>query len=190
MTPMLGIMASQISGHLYTLTGNYDSIQTVSVGSGGQSTITFSSIPTTYKHLQIRSIARGANADTQTTLTIRLNSDSGSNYSYHRLIGIGSSASASGGSSVTYSYFYFGSSGTTAGTNVFGVSIIDLLDYTNTSKNKTLRFLGGTDANGAGGVSLCSGAWYNTAAVSTITLTADGGGNFDQYSHFALYGIK
>jgi hypothetical protein len=174
LSPILGIFASS---QLVALPSSYESIATTTVGSGGASTITFSSIPSTYQHLQIRSIARGPNADTQTTLRIRLNSDTGSNYSYHRLIGTGSAASSTGGGAFDYSYFYFGSSGTTTGSNVFGVSVIDILDYANTSKNTTLRFLGGIDSNGDGGVGLGSSAWYNTAAVNTLTLSADGGGN-------------
>jgi len=187
LSPILGIWASQ---NYPRITNSYESISTVSVGSGGTSTITFSSIPSTYKHLQLRSIARGPNGDVQTTFLVRFNSDSGNNYSYHRFMSDGSSASSTGLGSYNSMALYWGASGTTTGSNVFGASVLDLLDYQNTSKNKTVRFLGGTDNNGSGGLGLGSGAWYNTSAVSTLTIIADGGGNFAQYSQFALYGIR
>jgi hypothetical protein len=51
--PILGIIASAITGNLVTT--SYESIETVTVGSGGSATVlTFSSIPATYTHLQIR----------------------------------------------------------------------------------------------------------------------------------------
>jgi len=77
--PILGTVASQFSSKPFN---SYESIQTVTVGAGGTATVTFSSIPATYTHLQIRGIAR-ASADTQ--LDVTLNSDTGSNYSYHTL---------------------------------------------------------------------------------------------------------
>lgn len=171
-------------------TTSFDSIATYTIGSGGQSTVTFGSIPSTYKHLQIRALARGGNSDVQSTLRIQFNSDTTSSYSYHRLQGDGSSASASGGASFTYNYLYFGVSGANAGSNIFGANVIDILDYALTTKNKTVRFLGGIDNNGSGGVGLGSGGWYKTDAITSISLSVDGGSNFAQYTQFALYGIK
>jgi hypothetical protein len=72
---------------------------------------------------------------------------------------------------------------------IMGAGIIDILDYANTNKYKTARSLRGYDANGSGNMSLISGLWMNTAAISNITLTARGG-SVDQYTTFALYGIK
>ena len=70
---------------------------------------------------------------------------------------------------------------------IFGTFIVDILDYANTNKYKTMRALDGFDANGSGYAVLWSGNWRSTSAVSTITIT---GGTFAQYSSFALYGIK
>ena len=177
-----GILASQITGHL--VTGAYESISTVTVGSGGSSTITFSSIPSTYTHLQLRVIG---SVSTDGNMTMRLGNgsvDSGSNYSWHQLYGTGSATGAVAGANATQ--MYFASMTNTA--NIFGVSVIDILDYTNTNKYKTVRGLDGYDANGSGVVDLASGSWRNTAAVTTIELRCPA--NFNQYSHFALYGIK
>ena len=172
-------------------TSSYESIATVSVGSGGQSSISFTSIPSTYKHLQIRAISRSSRNDSSAfaTWVMNVNSDTGSNYTYHRLYGNGTSAAADGGGGFGATYFYQMPTVTTS--NIFGVGVWDILDYSSTSKNKTIRFLGGSDLNGNGFVSLGSGLWMNnTAAISSLSFTIDGGSNFTQYSHFALYGIK
>jgi hypothetical protein len=74
--------------------------------------------------------------------------------------------------------------------NVFGGVVIDILDYKNTNKYKTVRILSGTEYNNSnGGVSFNSGLWQNTDAITTITLQPSGA-NFAEYSQFALYGIK
>ena len=175
MSPILGIIASQ---NYPRITGSYESIATVS--DSGSSVVTFSSIPSTYKHLQIRCFSTPSGA---TYNYLRLNSDTGTNYSFHQLTGDGSTAGAAGGATQNLVYINNYSSTQPA------VAIIDILDYQNTNKNKTIRSLAGVDSNGAGYVQFRSGAWYNTAAVSTVTITVDGG-SYSTGSSFALYGIK
>jgi hypothetical protein len=187
MSPILGIYASQITGKLSTLTGSYDSIQTTTVGSGGTASVTFSSIPSTYTHLQLRYM--GKSTDTSgnwAAVQIRLNSDTGNNYATHALYGDGASAAAAASTSYSGHLFYSGRS-----TLQVGAAIIDILDYTNTNKNTTIRTLAGVDNNGSGIVDLASGLWMNTAAITSITFNSFGGSPlFSEYSSFALYGIK
>lgn len=163
--------------------GSFDSIQTISIGTSTVSSVTFSSIPQTYKHLQIRQL----NFSTTTLgadLKVQFNNDTGANYTAHILSGNGASASVSSYTSLSYVY------GGGTGNNTAGwMSIIDILDYTNTNKNKTVRTFTGADANGSGFVQMLSGAWYNTNAISTITISPAAGA-FYQVSLFALYGIK
>ena len=187
--PILGIMASQISGHLET--NSYESIATTTLSSS-QATITFSSIPATYKHLQIRFIAR--DSDTGSTFnytTLQYNGDtSTASYTYHVLSGNGATAAGSGGGTGIINYNlggYIVAGGATA--SVFGAGVIDILDYANTSKYKTTRTLSGWDKNGAGSVGLSSGLWLSTSAISSIVIGSQTG-NLVQYSSFALYGIK
>lgn len=185
MSPILGIYASQISGHLWPASSYYQ-IATTTVGAGGVASVTFSGIPATYTHLQIRAFWRNSNA-TDTTW-IRINSDTGSNYAWHTLRGNGSAASAAGSASVTATELPFATySGTTS--NVFSGLVTDVLDYANTNKFKTIKHLGGADLNGSGRVDLNSGLWQNTNAITTI-LFYPSSGNFNQYSQFSLYGIK
>lgn len=183
---LIGIIAS--SGG--AVGGDYESIATVTVGSGGSSSISFTSIPSTYQHLQIRLLARSSDSAGTVNVTTQLNSDTGSNYAWHRIFGNGTSVGANGVASQT-SAIIGQISGATAASGVFGVAVIDLLDYANTNKYKTIRALFGfNDNNGGAGevVQLFSGLWQSTSATSTVTLFA--GGGFSQYSQVALYGIK
>ena len=189
MTPMLGIMASGMSGNLAT--SAYASIATAS-GTGSSGIITFSSIPATYTHLQIRTIGRITTASGSVDSIIRLNSDSTSgNYVYyHQLYGDGTSATANADATAQTSSLYALFTAATATADTYTVSVLDILDYTNTNKYKTLRNLQGFDVNGAGGyVIMRSGLWMQTTAINTITITSFSG-NFTANSRFALYGIK
>jgi hypothetical protein len=118
-----------------------------------------------------------------------MNSDSGANYAYHSVNGDGSSASATGLASQTETYGYVNTSASST-SSVFAAAVIDVLDYADTNKNKTIRTLGGNDQNGSGFVRLASGLWRSTAAITTIRLYPDNSASFAQYSSFALYGIK
>lgn len=183
MSPILGIWASQ---NYPRITSSYESIATVTVGSGGAANAEFTSISSDYTHLQIRMLVR--NTSTSNGYTARFNSDSGSNYTRHLLIGNGSSASAAGDASQT-KISLSDAAISTSTASVFGASVCDILDYKNTNKYKTVRTLGGFDNNGNGGIFFNSGLWMNTNAITSITITPDAG-NFAQYSSFALYGIR
>lgn len=182
--PILGIMASQ--GKALTA---YESIATVTVGSGGSSSISFSSISGTYSHLEIRYITRADVVDTDSALLMRFNSDTASNYSWHLLRGNGSAVLADGLANSS-NPFVATQTGNTSTANVFGAGTINILDYANTNKYKTGRALGGFDANGSGYIQLTSQNWRSTSAISSIQLTFSTGSGFLQYSSFALYGIK
>jgi hypothetical protein len=170
--------------------GDYESIATVTVGSGGSSSVSFTSIAADWTHLQIRALAAtNRTTSAQDSGKVVLNSDTGaSSYGSHFLTGDGSSATAS--SSISNAFMYIARFGTTNSTNIFGGIVIDILDYANTNKNTTMRYLGATDQNGSGLIELGSGLWLNTAAVTSISLAPVTGTLWKQYSHFALYGIK
>lgn len=182
---LLNTILGSFSSGVAASTNSYESIATVTVGSGDAQTVTFSSIPSTYTHLQIRGFARSATA---TQLDTTFNSDTGSNYSWHSLLGYGTGTEASGNANQSCITM----EATTEATSVFAAYIIDILDYANTNKYKTTRNLAGFDSNGAGRVSINSGSWRNTSAITSITLTARGTNSyrFTQYTQFALYGIK
>ena len=188
MSSSVGIYASQISGHLST--NNFSSIATVTVGSGGASSVSFTGIPSTYQHLQVRFLGRSSynNSGSSVNLYYRLNNDTASNYSQHAFRGDGNTVFASGSASQGAMYPGAGIADAGSTASVFGGGVLDLLDYANTNKNKTARVLNGFDGNGNGQIVFSSGAWYSTTAVNRLDLTTDG--NWVQYSSFALYGIR
>ena len=151
--------------------------------------ITFTSIPDTYKHLQIRAIGKSARSTTSSFL-ITVNGDSGSNYAWHFFWGDGGGSTTSGAEASATFIRVINFIGTATANN-FSAEVIDVLDYGSTSKNKTFRIIGGGDSNGAGGVHLQSGVWRNnTNAITSLTFTPSDSENFQPNSQFALYGIK
>lgn len=158
------------------------------------STVTFSSIPNTYKSLQIRSIARNTTADVYVTqMGLNLNSDSGTNYSLHYLYGDGSAVTAGGsGTSFGYAYISGPQIDNSALANTYGASIIDIVDYT-LSKNKTIKYISGVNVNNttpaSNQITLGSTVWLNTSAVTTVSITA-AQNSFAAGSTFSLYGVS
>jgi len=184
---ILGILASSQPA----AAGDYESIATVTVGSGGAANVEFTSIGTDWTHLQIRGIARNSNAASGTeSFHVQFNGDTGNNYAGHNLYGDGTSAAATASASRSNMYF-FDMPRAGEGANIFGALILDILDYKNTNKYKTVRGLSGMDTNNNTYeyIALGSGLWQNTNAITSIKIQPSGS-NFSQYSHFALYGIK
>ena len=190
MSPILGIWASQ---NYSRVNPSYDSIQTITLSSN-QSSVEFTSIPSTYKHLQIRAIAKDATsgAADYDSLRMTVNSDTGTNYSTHY---IQTQATSSVGSSyaANASNYYAGGicrNGSGQGNSYTGM-VIDILDYQNTSKYKTFRSISGTEYNGTYCFLLfTSGSWRSTSAITSIKFVVDTAASIYQYSSFALYGIK
>lgn len=187
--PIIGIIAS--ANWASANASSYDSIASQTLGSNTAS-VTFSSIPSTYQHLQLRIMARSTTTGTGVgdNLYINLNSDTGANYTYHQILGNGATATAGGATAQTRLNFQNALPRNSVTSNIFGVSILDLHDYASTTKNKTARIFYGTDVNGTEGkVYLASGLWISTSAVDSITI-APQSNSFLTGSTFALYGIK
>ena len=164
-------------------------IQTYTIGSGGTSTVTFSSIPTTgiYTDLVLKCSARSTNASTYNTLGVIFNSDSTSSYSYRMAYGDGSTAtSASQPSNTKLEWFYANGNSTTANTfancemyipNAFG-STYKSVSIDSVVENNATAVI--TD--------ICTGLWSNTAAINRMDITINAG-LIAEYSTFSLYGI-
>lgn len=166
---------------------DYELIETQILGSTVAS-ITFSGLATyasIYKHLQIRYTSR-ADTDSQ-TLFATFNGVTGTSYATHRLYGQGSSVVSDAFTS--RANLFVGSNGTTSNVaNSFAAGVIDILDFASTTKNTTTRALSGLVGT-ASLVSLQSGLFNNTAAVTSITIFGNAG-NLVSGSRFSLYGIK
>jgi hypothetical protein len=153
-------------------------------GTGSSDTITFSSIPQTYKHLQIR-----ANVLTAGSVQLTMNvNGADTNQKYHYVQGTGSAVSASNASSVIYL------SGQTVPSsyNMPTAFIVDIHDYASTTKNKTARFISGQDSNAVyyDRIWLGSALKYETTAITSLTFSNNASSNFTTASTFALYGMK
>ena len=185
--------SSGVSGTVALPSGFY-SIATSAVTSGGTSSVTFSSIPSGYTHLQIRaSVQSGRTSNAYDGFNIQLNSDTGSNYAYHQLLADNrpyiqtNSATSQTSINVQPIAALYGTS------NVTSALVMDILDYANTNKYKTIRTLTGYDTAQSGiisgGIGFESGLWQSTSAVNSITLFGPING-FTSKTQFALYGVK
>ena len=187
---MLNVISGLLSGAgAPASTNSYESIASYSVGAGGVSNIEFTSIPSTFKHLQLRLALRGSATGSFISPPLQVNGDTASNYGQHYLVGSGTAAS-SGANTPSSAFFYPDCAGSSAAASCFAITVFDLLDYADTNKYKTGRALTGLDLNGSGDIELISCLWRSTAAVTSIKITAPSSGTFVQYSHAALYGIK
>ena len=172
------------------ITGSYDALAVYTVPSGGASSITFAGIPQSgYQHLQLRMFAKSVNtlANDTNAINLKINNDTGNNYSLHYMYGNGSSVTAASAGSNGSAFGGWVNSNNYSASN-FTANILDILDYTNTSKYKTVRVLTGNDGNGAGYVFFTSGSWQSTSAINSLNLSLNY--DFAQYSQFALYGIR
>ena len=165
-------------------------IASQTVGAGGAASVTFSNIGQQFTHLQLRAMAIGASGNAGPYNTyLTFNGDTGNNYATHRLVGDGSSALSYGASSRANGFVFYTPTNAQT-TNSFGVGVIDILDYSSTTKNKTVRSLGGYDLNGSGYVNFFSALWLSTNAITSLTLVSETGGNWIQNSRFDLYGFN
>jgi hypothetical protein len=172
--------------------GDFESIATVTVGSGGAAEIEFTSIPGTYQHLHLRLCVRSLRSATSAAAFLQYNDDTDANnyVRYHWLRGDGSSASAGATTTGSAAQNIVGEVAAASATaSIFGVAVVDILDYADTSKNTVVRSLQGHDRNGAGEVGLNSGLWIDTDTITKIAIGTNAG-NLAEHSTAALYGIK
>jgi hypothetical protein len=157
-------------GNAIILPGDFESIATTTVGAGGAANVEFTSIPGTYTHLQIRYLGKASGTGGSENPWLRFNSDTGNNYAAHRLMGNGASASADAFHGVSHIRAGFVPDSASGVANIFGATTIDILDYTNTNKTKTVRVFTGADQNGSGTITFSSGLWNSTSAITSLTL--------------------
>jgi hypothetical protein len=157
----------------------YEPIATTTLGSAAAS-YTFSSIPSTYTDLVLVAVTKNS-VVTVNGIFIRYNGDTASNYSTTFLYGNGTSAVSSRASSQTQAQIGWD------GSTDFVPTIINIQNYSNATTYKTaLSRSNEPSSRVAAWVSL----WRSTAAVTSITLTAESPANFAIGSTFTLYGIK
>lgn len=179
---------SMLAGNSAYMPSAYESIATANPTGAS---VTFSSIPSTYAHLQFRGIYKDTSTSStqEAPLYIQINGAS-SDYMQHYLRGNGASATAVG--NVTQSWMRVDGAGMVSTTGYYGCFLIDFFNYSSASTRKVMKAIAGSTSNVAQTnymVSLSSGLWMTTSAISSITIYA-GNGGFASGSSIALYGIK
>lgn len=157
--------------------------------SSNTETVTFSNIPQTYQHLQIRVMTRLSLGYYYPHFYFN-GVNTGGNYAQHALTADGTSAGAEG--SANSNVIQLASTGSDLLTNNFGVNIVDIHDYASTTKFKTVRNFGGYDNNGSGYLLLRSGVYRSTNAITSFSITTGFGAGYYLVSGttIALYGFK
>jgi hypothetical protein len=185
---------SLLAGNEFFELGDYEPIATVN-GTGSASTITFSNIPQTYQHLQLRATSRTAySAVSDTMYAYNFNGSTAStNSATHILYGSGTSVALATSATGNYSSIIGYTTGGNALSNAYGAAVIDFLDYSNTNKNKTIRGFFGWDDNTTSqatfvGITSSFPVALGTGAITEMTIVFNG--NVTTASRFALYGIK
>ena len=188
---------SLLAGNEYYIPPSFESIASATA-SGGESSLSFTSIPSTYQHLQIRGIYRG-NVNTG-SLYMQFNSDTSSNnyamhyleaYAYSSAQAVTAGGRSSGTAASAIWLHWNGGIAYGVSSSIFSSAIIDIHDYSSTTKNKTARAIAGTEQNTTtDSLTLSSGLWLSTSAISSIQLFPTNSAQFGSGTQFALYGIK
>jgi hypothetical protein len=170
--------------------GSFDLLES-QVLTGTSASVVFSNLNSsygsTYQHLQIRATTRNTGSSNGNAVIYRINGDTGANYSWHWMFGNGSNVQSSGDANQT-SIFDYSTVASDETANAFAGLVLEILDPFETTKYKTVRGLAGRSTS-RNHISLFSGAWRNTNALTSFSL-APSSGSWAQYSRFSLYGIK
>lgn len=159
-------------------------IATQTVTGSVAGTVTFSSIPSTFTHLQVRASVCLYHATLSGSSAFYLSSINGLvTTKAHHMYTDGSTWVGTSDSNIPIGLSYYGPSPIN-----WGTTIIDIPNYTDTTKNKTIRGFSGWDGNGSGSIGLLSVLWANTGAINSLIFNA-GGASFAIGTRFDLYGI-
>jgi hypothetical protein len=159
-------------------TATYTPLANVTLA-GTASSVTFSSIPATYRDLVVVFLGAGS---TNLEGRIRLNSDTGSNYNYVRMSTSGSAATSVSAASQTSGFVSAIAKATTTGALQMNINI---MDYSATDKHTTIISRADQSANGA---EAFANRWANTAAVTSVQILTSTG-NWAIGTTVNLYGI-
>jgi hypothetical protein len=180
-----GVLSAAGAGGLVAAS-DYELISTA-FGNGSSATIDFSSIPQTYKHLQLRWTARNTGNPSAgfQSIYLRFNDQASSIYASHYLRGVVTSRSSAAYTSATEINLRDSMALSNDSAGAVHAGVLDILDYVSTTKNTTIKAIYGKESL----VNLYSGFMNNQAAVTKISLIAALGA-YSTISRFSLYGIK
>jgi hypothetical protein len=176
---------------------NFESIATLTSGGGA---VTFSSIPQTYRHLQLRVLARSSVGGRGDNINLRFNGDTSTNYGSVNFLtgGQGGPASFSMGNNRTALEAIMCITGNSVANQYFvGGGILDIYDYTSTTKHKSVTAWSGYEPNDTypttqqnQGLWFKAGSGTTSEAINSITISDYNGASWYGNNTFALYGVK
>lgn len=156
-------------------------IQTVTVGAGGASSITFTGIPSTFNDLVLVLSARSTTSSPIITLNLNGSAANFSNV-YMSTPGAFPSSTATGTTFIGYA-----SATGTDTVDAFGNLFMYLTNYS-VATSKTFSVDSASESMAtAAYIHMVGGTWANNAVVTSLTLNAS---NFAQHSSASLYGVK
>ena len=173
----------------------YDLLQTTLITNNSTSSISFTSLGSfsAYKHLQLRGVIQTQRSSSTSDVgVLRFNGDTATNYTWHWLTGNGSTVASQGFATRAYARIEEVATNATAAT-AFTPIVIDILDFSNTSKNKTVRMFFGHSITPGGSrvMQLASSVWMSTSAITSLSLDFTlSVNNYSAGSRLSLYGIK
>lgn len=167
----------------------FTTIATVTVGSGGAGSVTFSSIPQTYTDLCVLVSARDDRSLYVDDYRILLNGNT-TPYAYKALSADGASVNNYQSSGPSNANLVGVVTAANATANTFGNGLVYIPNYTNSS-NKIYSADAVSENNATSAQQwLVAGVYQDTSAITSITIDQGDGSNWLQYSTFYLYGIK
>ena len=171
------------------MANTFELIASSTVGSGGASDITFSSIPSTYTDLLVDISVRTSQANTSRTLYLRVNGSSTS-WTQRSVYGTGSAAGSDSTTGYGSTFLYCGEcNGSTSTASTFTNTQVYATNYAG-STNKSFSVDSAQENNATGAfLTMMAGLWSNTSAITSILIAPDAG-SFVQYSTAYLYGVK
>jgi hypothetical protein len=195
----LGVLAVAGAGAGPVAAGNaYEWLETQVLGTA-VAFVEFTNVNTnyasTYQHLQVRMTTKStlASGSERQATFMRFNSDTGNNYSRHVFFSSDGAGTVGSAANASISYLELPNTPTSlSNTNGFSGSVIDILDPFETTKNKTIRSIGGYMTSASAfyhKIMITGSTWYNTSAITTIRIYLDAN-SFSIGSRFSLYGMK
>lgn len=168
----------------------FELISTQVLTNSTTATVTFSSIPATYSHLQIRAMVKTTRPADGDPMRLRFNGITTSSYNSHRLVGNGGSVASSGGFAETYLRIEDVITSNSYASAVFMPIVLDILDYKSSNKNKTTRLLKGEPTLPSRSLYLESGLFMSTNAIASLEFSSASSSNFVAGTRFSLYGVR
>jgi hypothetical protein len=180
------VYGSMLAGNtVYQPPGDFESIATATVSGATGTNLDFTNIPQTFKHLQLRGYVK---LSTSAQINLRVGNgsfDTGSNYSYHFFYWTGASTASNNATTQDKGYIGYYQSAN----SMWGSFILDIPDYQNTNKYKSMMSQQTSVHSGDGILMLNSSNWRSTSAINQIRVYSADGVDFVQNSTVALYGI-